>query len=184
MDKVSLYSILFRFINIVSFHQLNCEELVEGYENPVAGVTRSADKEDNDDDDDGDDDISTDAGTSSKTKKSKSSSSSKSISILSRTTTEFETCIPEKSVEFDPVQGKQQIPYFLFFDMTRFIYYSLLQVRYVTLATVRRRTASVKSIRIRRHRSCAKRNNKFVTAKKPQTPPVKTLKHLFSFINK
>ena len=46
-------------------------------------------------------------GTSSKTKKSKTSSSSKSISILTRTTSEFDTCTQEKSVEFDPVQGKK-----------------------------------------------------------------------------
>jgi hypothetical protein len=107
------------------FLKLNCEELVEGYENPVAGVTRSVDK-DGDGDDSADDDIPTDAGTS-KNKKSKgsSSSSSKSISILSRTSSEFDTCTPEKSVEFDPVQGNKYIPFF-FFDMTFFIYYSLL----------------------------------------------------------
>lgn len=103
--------------------------MVEGYENPVAGVTRSADKETNDDeDDDEDEEISTDAGTSTKKKKSKASSpssSSKSISILSRTATEFDTCSPEKSVEFDPVQGKHPIP--LFFSGTPgLIYYSLL----------------------------------------------------------
>jgi len=108
------------------FLKLNCEELVEGYENPVAGVTRSVDKGDDDGDDPDDDDIPTDAGTSSKKKKSKeSSSSSKSISILSRTTSEFDTCTQEKSVEFDPVQGNKYIPFF-FFDMTFFIYCSLL----------------------------------------------------------
>lgn len=89
-------------------------------------MTKSADKEANDDDDDDEDeDISTDAGTSSKKKKPKSTSSSKSISILSRTISEFDTCTPEKSVEFDPVQGKLSIPVF-FSSMTGFIYYSLL----------------------------------------------------------
>ena len=94
------------------FSQLNCEELVEGYENPVAGVTRSADKGEDDGDDDGDDDDDTshDAGTSTKKKKSKESASSKSISILSRTTSEFDTCAPEKAVDFDPVQGTEYIP--------------------------------------------------------------------------
>jgi hypothetical protein len=77
-------------------------------------MTKSSDKDDDDDDDGDDDDTSTDAGTSSKKKKSKSSSSSKSISILSRTITEFDTCTPEKSVEFDPVQGKKYIPFFSF----------------------------------------------------------------------
>lgn len=155
---------------LIQIIQLNCEELVEGYDNPVAGITKS-DKESNtndaDDDDDDDDD-----GDSSKTKKNKQSSN-KSISILSRTTSEFETCASEKSVDFDPVQGKLPIPSDRFyFVMNGFIFYSILQVRFATLATVRRRTAIAKSIRIRRRRSCAKRNNKFATAKKPQTPPV------------
>ena len=117
-----------RLIDIeLFFYQLNCEELVEGYENPVAGVTRSADKEASDDEEDEDDEeISSDAGTtSSKKKKPKASPSTKSISILSRTTSEFDTCTPEKSVEFDPVQGKLAIPIF-FSSMTGFIYYSLL----------------------------------------------------------
>jgi hypothetical protein len=47
-------------------------------------------------------------GTSSKTKsKSLVSVSSKSLSILSRSISEYDTCAPEKSVEFDPVQGKR-----------------------------------------------------------------------------
>jgi hypothetical protein len=45
-------------------------------------------------------------GTSSKKgKSSSSSSSSKPISILSRSISEYDTCAPEKSVDFDPVQG-------------------------------------------------------------------------------
>ena len=165
---------------LIQIIQLNCEELVEGYDNPVAGITKS-DKESNtndaDDDDDDDDD-----GDSSKTKKNKQSSN-KSISILSRTTSEFETCASEKSVDFDPVQGKLPIPSDRFyFVMNGFIFYSILQVRFATLATVRRRTAIAKSIRIRRRRSCAKRNNKFATAKKPQTPPVdRQILHRFFF---
>ncbi|CAF3902190.1 unnamed protein product, partial [Adineta steineri] len=85
---------------------INCEELVEGYENPVAGVTGSPG---DDADDVEDEDITSDMGTSSKTKSKSSSlsasSSSKSISILSRSISEYDTCTPEKSVEFDPVQG-------------------------------------------------------------------------------
>lgn len=88
----------------VGMDKINCEELVEGYDNPVAGITKSSDNESNTDDADGDDDDDDDGGGSSKTKKNKSSSS-KSISILSRTTSEFDTCASEKSVEFDPVQG-------------------------------------------------------------------------------
>ncbi|CAF3404631.1 unnamed protein product [Rotaria sp. Silwood1] len=88
----------------VGMDKLNCEELVEGYENPVAGVTRSTDEPEDDDDGADDDDTSTDAGASSKKKKTKAPST-KSISILSRTTSEFETCAAEKPVEFDPVQG-------------------------------------------------------------------------------
>ena len=98
-------------------HQLNCEELVEGYENPVAGVTRSADKDDGGGDDSDDEEIATDAGTPSKKKKSKPAavpSPSSSISILSRTTSEFETCTQEKAVEFDPVQGNDSFPFFPF----------------------------------------------------------------------
>jgi len=83
------------------FLQINCEELVEGYENPIAGVVQSTA---NDDDDGEDEDITGDMGTSSKKGKS-SSSSSKSISILSRSISEYDTCAPEKSVDFDPVQG-------------------------------------------------------------------------------
>ncbi|CAF4787600.1 unnamed protein product, partial [Rotaria socialis] len=86
--------------------KLNCEELVEGYENPVAGVTRSTDEAgDNadDDDDGGDDDDGPSDGAASKKKKTKSPPT-KSISILSRTTSEFDTCTVEKPVEFDPVQ--------------------------------------------------------------------------------
>jgi hypothetical protein len=80
---------------------------VEGYDSPVAGVTRSADKDDDDDDDAEDEDITKDGNspTPAKKKKSSSSSSSKAITILSRNVSEFETCTPEKSVEFDPVQG-------------------------------------------------------------------------------
>ncbi|CAF3719429.1 unnamed protein product [Adineta steineri] len=88
----------------IGLDKLNCEELVEGYENPVAGVTRSSNKGDDDDDDTDDDDSPSDAGTTKSKKESKGSSSSKSISILSRTTSEFETCTQEKAVEFDPVQ--------------------------------------------------------------------------------
>ena len=81
----------------------------------MAGVTRSADKEDAGGDDSDDEEISTDAGTSSKKKKPKpsSSASSSSISILTRTTSEFETCTQEKAVEFDPVQGNDYFPFFL-----------------------------------------------------------------------
>ncbi|CAF1489957.1 unnamed protein product, partial [Adineta steineri] len=89
----------------IGLDKLNCEELVEGYENPVAGVTRSSNKGDDDDDDTDDDDSPSDAGPTKSKKESKGSSSSKSISILSRTTSEFETCTQEKAVEFDPVQG-------------------------------------------------------------------------------
>ncbi len=60
----------------------------------------------NDDDDGEDEDITGDMGTSSKKgKSSSSSSSSKPISILSRSISEYDTCAPEKSVDFDPVQG-------------------------------------------------------------------------------
>ncbi|CAF1410276.1 unnamed protein product [Adineta steineri] len=87
----------------VGADKINCEELVEGYENPVAGVTGSPG---DDADDVEDEDITSDMGTSSKTKsKSSSLSSSKSISILSRSVSEYDTCTPEKSVEFDPVQA-------------------------------------------------------------------------------
>lgn len=44
-------------------------------------------------------------GTSSLPKKSKPSVSSKSMSILTRSISEYDTCAPEKSVDFDPVQG-------------------------------------------------------------------------------
>ena len=117
--------------------QLNCEELVEGYENPVAGVTHStAGKGDDDGDDDGgDDDDAAPApapadGSPPKKKKPKpsgssSSSSSKSISILTRTASEFDTCTQEKAVEFDPVQGNTPPPS-LPCEMTCFIFYSIL----------------------------------------------------------
>ncbi|CAF3162533.1 unnamed protein product [Rotaria socialis] len=111
----------------VGMDKLNCEELVEGYENPVAGVTRSTDEAgDNadDDDDGGDDDDGPSDGAASKKKKTKSPPT-KSISILSRTTSEFDTCTVEKPVEFDPVQGNKYIPFFPS-GMTRFICYSLL----------------------------------------------------------
>ena len=117
MDKVK--NLIFsKSFSLISF-QLNCEELVEGYENPVAGLTHSPEKEEAAEESD-DEEISTDAGTSSKKKKSKDASSSKSISILSRTTSEFETCSAEKSVDFDPVQGKFQFVLSLL-EMTRFI---------------------------------------------------------------
>ncbi|CAF1473844.1 unnamed protein product [Rotaria sp. Silwood1] len=91
----------------VGADKLNCEELVEGYDNPVAGVTQSTS---NDDDDVEDEDITDEMGISTKKKLSKSSSSSssssnKAISILGRSMSEYDTCTPEKSVEFDPVQG-------------------------------------------------------------------------------
>lgn len=88
--------------------------MVEGYENPVAGITRSSeDSKDSADDegDDGDDDDTANNAAGSKTKKPKSTST-KSISILSRTTSEFDTCSAEKPVEFDPVQGNTYIPFF------------------------------------------------------------------------
>ncbi|UJR31003.1 hypothetical protein I4U23_018514 [Adineta vaga] len=87
----------------VGADKINCEELVEGYENPVAGVTGAPE----DGEDEGEDeDITGDMGTvSQKKSKSSSSLSSKSMSILSRSISEFDTCAPEKSVEFDPVQG-------------------------------------------------------------------------------
>ena len=88
--------------------------MVEGYESPVAGVTGSADKEEEGDDED--EDITDDKEPSSK-KKSKSATSStqsasapsgsKSMSILSRTMAEYDTCAPEKAEEFDPIQGKE-----------------------------------------------------------------------------
>jgi len=89
---------------IFIFLQINCEELVEGYDNPIAGAVQSTA---NDDDDVEDEDITGDMGTSAKKGKSSSlsSSSSKSISILSRSISEYDTCTPEKSVDFDPVQG-------------------------------------------------------------------------------
>jgi hypothetical protein len=97
-------SIIFPLIFILI--QINCEELIEGYENPVAGVAQSTD---NEADDVEDEDITGDMGTSSKKGKSpsssSSSSSSKSISILTRSISEYDTCAPEKSVDFDPVQG-------------------------------------------------------------------------------
>lgn len=59
-----------------------------------------------------DEDITDEMGQSSKKKLSKSATSlssatsaSKPLSIISRTTSEYDTCAPEKSVEFDPVQG-------------------------------------------------------------------------------
>ncbi|CAF0808613.1 unnamed protein product [Rotaria sordida] len=94
----------------VGADKLNCEDLVEGYDNPVASVTQSTS---NDDDDVEDEDITDEMGKSTKKKLSKSSSSSSSsssnkpISILSRTISEYDTCTPEKSVEFDPVQGNR-----------------------------------------------------------------------------
>ncbi|CAF0942106.1 unnamed protein product [Rotaria sp. Silwood1] len=93
----------------VGADKLNCEELVEGYDNPVAGVTQSTS---NDDDDVEDEDITDEMGISTKKKLSKSSSSSsssssnKAISILGRSMSEYDTCTPEKSVEFDPVQDR------------------------------------------------------------------------------
>ncbi|CAF4494898.1 unnamed protein product [Rotaria sp. Silwood1] len=98
----------------VGADKLNCEELVEGYDNPVAGVTQSTS---NDDDDVEDEDITDEMGISTKKKLSKSSSSSssssnKAISILGRSMSEYDTCTPEKSVEFDPVQGNRCIPNF------------------------------------------------------------------------
>lgn len=69
----------------------------------MAGVTGTPEN----DDDGEDEDITSDMGTVShpKSKSAASPSSSKSVSILSRSTSEFDTCAPEKSVEFDPVQG-------------------------------------------------------------------------------
>ncbi|CAF2639784.1 unnamed protein product [Rotaria sp. Silwood2] len=95
----------------VGADKLNCEELVEGYDNPVAGVTQSTS---NDDDDVEDEDITDEMGLSTKKKLSKSSSSSSSssnkpISILSRSMSEYDTCTPEKSVEFDPVQDRSSV---------------------------------------------------------------------------
>jgi hypothetical protein len=73
----------------------------------VAGVTRSADKEETVDDED-DEEISDDT-AGKKKKNNKEGSSSKSISILSRTTSEFDTCTVEKAVDFDPVQGENTL---------------------------------------------------------------------------
>ncbi|CAF4455404.1 unnamed protein product [Rotaria socialis] len=95
----------------VGADKLNCEELVEGYENPVSGLTVAPGQEE---DDIEDEDITDEMGKTSKKKISKSAtslssvpspSSNKQMSILSRTTSEFDTCAPEKSVEFDPVQA-------------------------------------------------------------------------------
>ncbi|CAF4361320.1 unnamed protein product, partial [Rotaria magnacalcarata] len=80
------------------------------YENPVSGLTVAPG---NEEDDVEDEDITDEMGKTSKKKISKSAtslssvpspSSNKQMSILSRTTSEFDTCAPEKSVEFDPVQ--------------------------------------------------------------------------------
>jgi hypothetical protein len=95
------------FFLLFFFLKINCEELVEGYDSPVAGITSPAD---NGEDDVEDEDITGDMGTSSKVK-SKSSSfsslSSKSMSILSRSISEYDTCARENSVDFDPIQGKK-----------------------------------------------------------------------------
>ncbi|CAF1651296.1 unnamed protein product, partial [Adineta ricciae] len=84
----------------VGADKINCEELIEGYENPVAGVTGTPDNEE-----DEDEDITGDIGTVSNKKSKATSSSSKSMAILSRSISEYDTCAPEKSVEFDPVQA-------------------------------------------------------------------------------
>lgn len=127
------FEVFANFVHLFVF-QLNCEELVEGYENPVAGVTRSADKDDGaaaGDDSDEDDD--NDGGTSSKKKKTKAPSSSQSISILSRTTSEFETCSAEKAVDFDPVQGIRFLPRFFSISLASssiaFYRYAMLLLR-------------------------------------------------------
>ncbi|CAF1127559.1 unnamed protein product, partial [Didymodactylos carnosus] len=86
--------------------KLNCEELIEGFENgAAAAATKAASTKENEDDDD--EDITLDSNITSKQKKSSSSSPSKkgkSSTITRRNASEFDTCLPDKPVEFDPVQ--------------------------------------------------------------------------------
>ena len=107
--------------------QINCEELVEGYESPVANLAGSKENEDEDEGDD--EDITADTDPSSSKKGTSKSSSSKSISITSRTMSEFDTCAPEKSEEFDPVQGNREI----FFPFFKHDWPHLLQLSIGTL---------------------------------------------------
>ena len=89
----------------------------------MAGVTGTPN---NDEDEAEDEDITGDMGTVSNKKSKPTSSSSKSMAILSRSISEYDTCAPEKSVEFDPVQGNQYISLIFLFDVARFIFYSIL----------------------------------------------------------
>ena len=94
------------FFIVFSLHcsQLNCEELIEGFESSVTGVTASTENDHADQDEE--EHVANKMDTKSKKKHKSSSSSSKSISILTRSISEYDTCTPEKSLEFDPVQGK------------------------------------------------------------------------------
>lgn len=64
-----------------------------------------------------DEDISSDSDKKKKPKES--TSSTKSISILTRSTSEFDTCTNDKPVEFDPVQGR--IRSLFFYPFVRWI---------------------------------------------------------------
>lgn len=114
----------------VGADKVNCEELVEGYESPVAGVQSSNDDEDEDEDEDITDDMGAQPANTNANKKKdkKSSSSSKSIAIVSRSMSEYETCGTEKSVDFDPVQGN-----WIFACGRRLVGYYLAFYRYALL---------------------------------------------------
>ncbi|CAF0977020.1 unnamed protein product [Didymodactylos carnosus] len=89
--------------------KLNCEELIEGYESGAAATASKSDSSKEDDDDD-DEDITLDSNITTKQKKSSLTSSApskkgKSTTTSRRNASEFDTCIPDKPVEFDPVQA-------------------------------------------------------------------------------
>lgn len=94
----------------------------------MAGVTGTPD---NDEDEAEDEDITGDMGTVSNKKSKSTSSSSKSMAILSRSTSEYDTCAPDKSVEFDPVQGNPYIS--LVFCLTWLASSSIAFYRYALL---------------------------------------------------